>query len=239
MAFFLESRGVDLAVDAEVLTSDNIIAYLQHKKLGTPTVYAWLDLTKGDPDFARGVSDWQIIRQERGIEFAPAFVLLSNAKLTTKKDGEVWADIFQDTFRALAEHDSDKKIVMLLCLLYRLPHDLRGIEPPAAERLAFLAEELETPDMPKPYRQMISLALYEADFFANRFAEAARWARNIEPPVTGLALTFIAHALATNVEAATVTFKKLEKAAPEDKEMLDKCRALIRQLTEVAELRSL
>ena len=53
MLKFLHDRGVPL-VPEKLLTSNNVIAYLQHKNLGTPAAYAWLDLTKGNPDSSRG-----------------------------------------------------------------------------------------------------------------------------------------------------------------------------------------
>jgi len=231
MRSFLTERGVRL-VPEEVLTSANLIAYLQHKNLGTPAAHAWLDLSKGDPDFARAVQDWQIMRQERGLEFAPTFVLLSNAKLITKEDGEIWADIFKTAFARLSAQDGDEKTVMLLGLLYRLPRDLKTIDPPAADRLAFLAEELKTPDVPKPYRQMVLLALYQTSFAAKQFTRAAAWASGLEPRATGLSLAFIAEVLAKDVDAAAATLARLEKAAPEDNKALDNCRAMMRQLAE-------
>jgi len=229
---FLTERGVRL-VPEEVLTSANLIAYLQHKNLGTPAAHAWLDLTKGDPDFARAVQDWQIMRQERGLEFAPTFVLLVNAKLTTKGDGEVWADIFKTAFATLSAQDGDEKTVMLLGLLYRLPRDLKTIDPPAAERIAFLAEELKTQEAPKPYRQMILLALYEASFLAKQYAEAATWAGGLEPRIAGLSLAFIAQVLAKDPDAAAATFAKIEKVAPEDEKTLDRCRQILSRLREM------
>jgi hypothetical protein len=230
-AFFIE-RGVRL-VPEEVLTSANVIACLQHKNLGTPAAYAWLDLTKGNPDFARAVQDWQTLRQERGLEFAPTFVLLVNAKLMTKEEAEVWADIFKTAFATLSEQDGDKKMVMLSCLLYRLPRDLKAIDPPAAERIAFLAEELKTQGAPQPYRQMVLLALYEARFFADQFTEAATWAGGLEPPATGRSLAFIAQVLAKDLNGAAATFSKIQKVAPDDRKTLDRCRQTLSQMKEM------
>jgi hypothetical protein len=232
MLKFLHDRGVPL-VPEKLLTSANLIAYLQHKNLGTPAAHAWLDLTKGNPDFARAVLDWQTMRQERGLEFPPTFVLLSNAKLTTKGEGEVWADIFQTAFATLSEQDGDKKMVMLLYLLYRLPRDLKAVDPPATERIAFLAEELEKQEVSKPYRQMVLLALYEASFFAKQYTEAATWASGLEPPATGLSLAFIAQVLAKDLDAAAATFSKIQKVAPDDKKTLDRCRQVLNQIKEM------
>ena len=232
MRAFLTDRGVRFTPE-EVCTSANLVAYLQHKNLGTPAAYAWLDLTKGNPDFVQAVLDWQAIRQERGLEFVPAFVLLSNAKLMTKRDAEVWADIFKAVFATLSPQDGDKKTVMLMCLLGRLPHDLKEINPPATERIAFLGKELETQDVPTPYRQMVLLALYEASFFANRFAEAAMWAGSLEPPATGLSLAFIAQVLAKDIDAATATLARMERLAPADENTLVWCRDAICQLKEM------
>ena len=231
MLVFLKDRGVHLTPE-DVFTSANLIAYLQHENLGTPAVYAWLDLTKGNPDFERAVRDWQTLRQERGLEFAPAFVLLSNAKLTTPKDGGIWIDIFETMFATFSQQDGEKKTVMLLCLLGRLPLDLKDIQPPAAKRIDFLGEELEKQDAPKAYRQMVLAALYQANFFAGRFAEAATWAGSLEPPATGLSLAFIAQVLAKDVDASAATLGQIETLAPSDEGTLTWCRSILRQLKE-------
>ncbi len=233
MLAFLKERGVRL-VPEEILTSANLIAYLQHKNLGTPAAYAWLDLTKGNPSFVRAVLDWQTIRKARGFEFTPAYFLLFNAKLTDKRDGEVWADIFKTTFATLAERDSDKKMLMVFGLLSRLPRDLKEMDPPAAERFAFLTQELEQQNISQPYRQMVLAALYQASFFAKRYTEAAQWARDLEPPATGLSLVFTSQVLAKDIDAATVTLSQIEKLIPPvNKHTLDRYHQIIGQLTQM------
>jgi hypothetical protein len=97
MLIFLKQRGVQ-SNPRDLLKSDNLIAYLRYKKIGTETDYAWIDLKVGNPDFIQAVQDWQSIRNKRGNEFVPSYYLLFRAKLTTKRDCEVWSDIFISTF---------------------------------------------------------------------------------------------------------------------------------------------
>ncbi len=233
MLKFLQDRGVPLTPE-KILTSDNLIAYWQYKKLGTPAVYAWLDLLKGNPNFVKAVLDWNAIRKERGFEFIPTYHLLFHARLETKKDGEVWADLFKATFATLTEHDRDKKMLMLFCSFARILGNLKEVDPPLVERFAFLGEELKKQQDPsKPYPQALLFALFEIHFGAKRFNEAAGYAARLLPPMTGLRLSLVAQALAKDLDVAASTFSKIEKVAPEDTKTLDGCRQILRQLKEM------
>jgi hypothetical protein len=233
MLAFLQKRGVP-PTPQDMVTSQNLIAYWQYKKLGTPAAYAWLDLLKGNPNFVRAVLDWNAIRQERGFEFIPMYYLLFHAKLETKRDREIWADLFKTTFKTLTERDTDKKILMVFSALMRILGDLKEIEPPLVERFAFLAEELKKQqDLSQRYPQALLFALWEVNFAAHRFPEAAAHAGHLLPPTTGLYLSFISQVLAKDLEAATAIFSELEKADPENMKMLDGCRQMLRELKEM------
>ena len=231
MLAFLKRRGVELSPES-ILTSNNLIAYLQYRNLGTQAAYAWLDLTKGDPDFIKAVLDWQAIRKERGFEFTPAYHLLFQATLVTKRDAEVWADLFKATFTTLGEQDQDRKVLMLVCLLYRW-RDLKEVDPPLAERMAFLAEELQHEALTPSYRQLLHLALYQANFLAKDFVEAATWAEDIEPPTAGLALTFTAQILAKDLDTAQATVAQVATLTPENQKRLAWCHDVIRRVRRI------
>jgi len=235
MLAFLQKRGVPVTPQAMV-TSQNLIAYWQYKKLGTPAAYGWLDLLKGSPSFVRAVLDWNAIRQERGFEFIPTYYLLFYAKLETKKDREVWADLFKATFETLTEQDIDKKTLMVLCSLIHILGDLKDIEPPVVERWVFLAEELKKQkDISQRYPQALLFALWEVNFAAHRFPKAAAYAERLLPPTTGLYLSFFSQALAKDLEAATDTLAKLEKAEAGNVKKLEGCRQMLNELKEIKE----
>ena len=231
MLEFLKSRGVQLT-PKEIVTTDNLVAYLRYKKLGTEASYAWLDLTKGNPNFARAVSDWQTIRNERGYEFIPTYYLLYGARLKDKRDSEVWADFFRAVFNSLSEQDTGKKTLVAMCVLSHLGQ-FREIQPPPPDRFAFLAEELEKQkDVSRPYSQVLLLTLFSVDFSSRNFAAAAKWSKDLKPPSAGLFLSFASHASANNVDGAAAALASLERAAPNDREKLDLCQAVVRRLSE-------
>lgn len=235
MLKFLQNRGVPLTPD-KILTAENLIAYWQQKKIGTQAAWAWLDLTKGNPDFVRAVMDWNVIQQERGFEFVPMFYLLFKARLDTQRDWEVWADLFKARFVTFGEQDTDKKMLLLFCCFAHMPPDLKGMDPPLVERFAFLVEELRRQkDISKPYPQALSFALFVVNFGTKHFNEAAEYAERLGHPANGLHLAFIARVLAKDRDAATATLSKLEKLAPENKKMLDKCHVLLGELNRVIE----
>ncbi len=193
VASFLIARGVQ-PDQKDAMTSANMIAYFQHKHLGTETAYAWIDLSKGSPEFVKAVVEWQALRRERGYEFIPTCCLLARARIESKKDGAVWADLFKATFTTLKESDADRKGLMLHGLLLHLfKGELRGIEPSAADRFAFLAAEFkDQKDPSQPYPQMVVWALYEASQISGRYDEAVRWAKEILPRACGLFWVFVA-----------------------------------------------
>ncbi len=234
MVAFLKSKGIQVA-PAQTLASANLVAYLRSKKLGTEAVYAWLDLLKGNPDFQTAIQDLETIQKERGFEPVPAYCLLSSAKLASGQDAEAWFDQFKAAFTQLSGRDRDMRSLTLFCLVTRIPGDLKDVEPPVADRLSFLTNELGKPDTSALYRQGLILALFEASLSSQRLREAAAWAEELSPPATGLLLAFLCRTLGKELDAATSTLSRLEKVNPQDGEMLTACRAIIHQLQQAKE----
>jgi hypothetical protein len=234
MVAFLKARGIQVS-PAQTLAPANLVAYLRSKKLGTEAVYAWLDLLKGNPDFQTATQDLETIQKERGFEPVPAYCLLSSAKLASSQDAEAWFGQFKAAFTQLSGRDSDMKVLVLFCLVTRIPGDLKDVEPPVADRLAFLTSELRKPDTSTLYRQGLVLALFEASLTSQRLREAAAWAEELSPPATGLLLAFLCRTMGKELDAATSTLSRLEKVNPQDGEMLTACRAIVHQLQQAKE----
>ncbi len=231
MLSFLKQRGISLTPE-KVLTSENLVAYLQYKNLGTQAAYAWLDLTKGDPEFVKAVIDWQAIQKERGSEFVPTYYLLLKAKLVSQKDKDVWLNIFEHTFTSL--DNNENKLIMLFCLMMKLGKELKDIEPSPNERFAFLVEELgKQNDISKPYSQALLFTLFGADFFSRHFTEASKWAKDLLPRSTGLFFSFITQIFSRDIDAASATVSEIEKEMPDDKEKLVFFRDTLRELKEM------
>jgi len=230
MLAFLAHREVK-PTRADLVTSDNLVAYFRHKHLGTEADYAWIDLMKGEPAFVTAVRDWQTIQKEHGFEFVPTYHVLHNAKLVTKKDAEVWSDIFRMTFKALPETDQDAKVLLLLSLMPHVWGDLNLVEPSAPERFAFLAEELKTQTAnTNLFSQALVLNLYGINFSSKLYAEAAELGRMLRPKTTSLLFTFQAQALANDLSEARATLTDMEALRPQDEQMLHTCREVIREL---------
>lgn len=230
MLKFLQDRGVPLTPD-KILTAENLIAYWQHKKIGTQAAWAWLDLTKGNPDFVRAVMDWNVIQQERGFEFVPMFYLLFKARLDTQRDWEVWTDLFKARFVTFGEQDADKKMLLLFCCFAHMAPDLKKMDPPLVERFAFLVEELNRQkDSSKPYPQALLMVLWETSLLARHFEAAAAYAGRLQPPARGLSLAFCMHVLAKDLDAATITLSEIEKITPEDEKGLNDRRQILADL---------
>jgi hypothetical protein len=231
MINFLKQRGIPL-IPEKILTSENLIAYLQYKNLGTQAAYAWLDLTKGNPEFVKAATDWQIIQKERGYEFVPTYYLLLKAKLVTQKDKDVWLNIFEHTFTSL--DNNEYKYLLLFSLMMKLGEELKDIEPSPAERFAFLTEELKKQDdISKPYSQALLLTLFGAEFFSRHFTEASKLAKDLLPRSTGLFFSFITQIFSRDIDAAAATLSEIEKETPDDKEKIDLYRETLRELKEM------
>ncbi len=231
MLIFLEKQGIPLTPE-KIITSENLIAYLQYKNLGTQAAHAWLDLTKGNPVFVKAVIDWQAIQKERGYEFVPTYYLLLKAKLETQKDKEVWSEIFKHTFTSL--DNNEHKALMLFNLLMKLGEELKDIEPSPAERFAFLSEELKKQsDISNPYSQELLLTLFGTEYFSRNFIEASKWAKDLLPRSTGLFFSFTTQIFARDIDAAAATLSEIEKETPGDKKEIDFCREILRDLIEM------
>ncbi len=63
MLAFIMEKG-EKPTQADMVTSNNLIAYFRHKHLGTEAAYAWIDLHIGKPSFVKAVFDWQTIQKE-------------------------------------------------------------------------------------------------------------------------------------------------------------------------------
>lgn len=236
MSEFLISTGVKIDPDnaSDIITPKNITAYLRYKKLGTAATYAWIDLLKAHPTFIQAVQDWQTIQQEYGFEFIPTYYLLVNAKLETKKDAEAWADIFTATFSSIPKKDIDKRELLLFCLTPRIGGDLKVAEPPMIERFAFLKNELEKQtDANTSYTQVLVFSLYNVHFHSDQFAQAADFARFLEPKKVGLHLCFISQALGQDSPSASETLSKIESLQWADKEEIRIYREMIERLKQM------
>jgi hypothetical protein len=229
MLAFLKSRGVQLTAK-EIVTADNLVAYLKYKKLGTEASYAWFDLIGGNSNFAHAVSDWQTIRNERDYEFAPTWYLLYNARLKDKRDCEVWADLLRAAFNSVSEQDADKRMLLAACAFFHLPQ-FKEIQAFPRDRFTFLAEEIaKQKDLSKPYSQILLLTLLTVDFMSKDFAEAAKWSKDLKPASAGLFLSFAMRTFANDIDGAAAALSSLEQAKTEDRDKLESCWSIVRQL---------
>lgn len=232
MLTFLSVKGIKID-PSSLVTSDNLIAYLRYKHLGTEATYAWIDLLKGNPDFIHAVLDWQVIQKDYGFEFVPTYYLLFKAKLTTKKDREAWSDIFKFTFDGLQEQDEDKKKLLLVCLMPRIWGDLGSIEPPTSDRFAFLAEELNAQEeVSSPYAQALVFNLYGANFISHQYKQAADFGKMFAPIKIALDFRFIAQTAGNDLPAAKATLLKMESLPHRDEEGIRTGWELIKMMTE-------
>jgi len=232
MLTFLSMKGIKLD-PSSLLTSDNLIAYLRYKRLGTEATYAWIDLLKGNPSFIHAVLDWQAIQKDYDFEFVPTYYLLFKAKLATKKDREAWSDIFEFTFDSLQEQDEDKKTLLLVCLMSRIWGDMGSIEPPASERFAFLAEELKVQkEVSSPYAQALVFNLYGANFISHQYKQAADFGKMFTPHKIALDFRFMAQTAGNDLSAAKATLLEMESLPHRDEEGIKTGWELIQKMTE-------
>jgi hypothetical protein len=70
-------------------------------------------------------------------------------------------------------------------------------------------------------------------FLAQDFAEAATWAKGIEPQTAGLALTFTAQILAKDLDAAEATVAQIATLTPENQKTLAWCHDVIRRVRRI------
>ncbi|MFC1637149.1 hypothetical protein ACFL5Z_20195 [Planctomycetota bacterium] len=233
MLAYLTKKGIKPTKEA-LVTSDNLITYFRYKGFGTKATYAWIDLLKGDPDFIRAVLDWQTIQKENGFEFLPTYYLLFKAKLKTKKDSEVWADLFKATYLTLTPKNQDRKILMLWCLMPRIWSDFKSIESSMSKRFAFLDKELKAKKKTKtPYSQALIFNLYGIHFVSHQYKCAADYAKLFSSPKTALCFRFLAQICAKDLPASKTTLSEMELMSPRDEEMINTCKETIKELEEM------
>lgn len=233
MASFLISTGVEINT-GNIIAPKNLTAYLRYKKIGTAATYAWIDIYKGHPTFIQAFLDWQTIKQEYGFEFAPTYYLLANAKLESKKDAEVWGDLFTATFTAIPENDTNSRTLMLFCLMPRIWEELKEVDPPAKDRFALLGNELEKQaETTTPYAQILAFNLFSVNFCSGQFSQAAEFTKVLIPKKPALHLRFITQVLGQDLAMAKTALFEIEIQKLANKEELETYRAMLVKLEQM------